>query len=145
MTRNLGQALEADWLRSSQEWCNRKFDSETVVLVFMVEILALVFWMLRIARKFVKELVREEFCDEVIMEEVPASPLYVAPMSGRKFHAYQHCRGLMRAGSTRQVGPCAVCCPENLLARERRKKTHRRMFVNKPEKFPWIKLWAAVA
>ena len=39
----------------------------------------------------------------------------------------------------------AVCCPEGLLARERRKTTHRRMFVNKPGKFLWIKLWATVA
>ena len=61
--------------------------------------------MLKIAGKFAKELVREEFSLETVMEEVPAPPLFVAPMSGRKFHAYQHCRGLMHAGSTRQVDP----------------------------------------
>ena len=38
-----------------------KFDKEVLALVFMVVILALVSWMLKIAGKFVKELAREEF------------------------------------------------------------------------------------
>ena len=122
-----------------------KFDTSVLALMFMVVTLALVFWMLRIAGRLVLELSQEEYYQEVVEEENPAPPLFVAPAAGRKFHAFQRCRGLRNAGTTRPVDPCFICCPENLLARERRKTTHRRMFVTVPGKFLWIKLWATLA
>ena len=110
-----------------------KFDTSVLALMFMVVILALVFWML--SRKTGLELSQEEYYQEVVEEENLAPQLFMAPAAGRKFHAYQRCRGLWNAETTRQVDPCFICCPENLLARERRKTTHRRMFVTVPGRF----------
>ena len=76
-----------------------KFDTRVLALMFMVVILALVFWMLRIAGRLVLELSQEEHYQEVVEEQNPAPPLFVAPAAGRKFHAYQRCRGLRNAGS----------------------------------------------
>ena len=66
---------------------------------------------------------------ELIMEEVPALSPWIAPVSRKTFHARNDCRVLMRAGNTRPLEPCAVCCPNNLLTLERRRRTNQHMFV----------------
>ena len=77
--QDFGPSSESRLVAQLPGMVQQKFDKKTMVLVFMVVILALVFWILRIAGKFAKELAREESCVGTIMEEVPAPPLFVAP------------------------------------------------------------------
>ena len=112
------------------------------VVVAMVS-LALIASLILLARQLLKELMKKEKIERVVLREEEMPELFHSPY-GEKTHTSRTCVGLRNASYVSRHTPCSLCCPGGLRAKEARSVEYRRTFLEAAGKYLWLKVFLIV-
>ena len=112
------------------------------VVVAMVS-LALIASLIFLAKQLLKELMKKEKIERVVLREEEMPELFHSPY-GEKTHTSRTCVGLRNASYVSRHTPCSLCCPGGLRAKEARSVEYRRTFLEAAGKYLWLKVFLII-
>ncbi|OLP87994.1 Retrovirus-related Pol polyprotein from transposon TNT 1-94 [Symbiodinium microadriaticum] len=105
--------------------------------------LALIASLIFLARQLLKELMKKEKIERVVLREEEMPELFHSPY-GEKTHTSRTCVGLRNASYVSRHTPCSLCCPGGLRAKEARAVEYRRTFLEAAGKYLWLKVFLII-
>ena len=92
-----------------------------------------------LARQLVKELMKKEKIERIVMREEEVPELFPSHY-GDRMHTSRNWHGLRNVTTVRRDTHCAVCCPSGMRMKEQGMVEHRRSFYEAAGRFSWLEV-----